>query len=170
MKRRISATLWVRLKRATILEPSCRRNWMDVVGLDSSTPAQAVRMSVDGDGPEEAAAEEAAAGWLVDAAGSEGPGPACSHDLSMPKHWHQDSAALLLGLRSPTMPPKKIPARGSPLHSMMFSIHTVLHCSQTGGRAPSTRGTRAGPLILAGPVYSCTQFVRAKNLGPYPVI
>ena len=38
----MSATVCVRLNRATILEPSARRSWMDVAGSDSLTPAHGV--------------------------------------------------------------------------------------------------------------------------------
>lgn len=38
----MSATVCVRLNLATILEPSARRNWMDVAGSDSLTPAHGV--------------------------------------------------------------------------------------------------------------------------------
>jgi hypothetical protein len=38
----MSATVCVRLKLATILDPSARRSWMDVAGSDSLTPAHGV--------------------------------------------------------------------------------------------------------------------------------
>lgn len=50
-KRRISRTLWLWLKRATIRDPSGSRNCSDVDGLDSSTPFHSpAEMLSPGDG------------------------------------------------------------------------------------------------------------------------
>ena len=58
----MSATVWQRLKRATSLEPSRRRSWSEVEGLDSSTPCQVtVPPEAEGDAAEAAAAAEGAA-------------------------------------------------------------------------------------------------------------
>lgn len=46
----MSETVCVRLNLATIRDPSARRNWMDVAGSDSFTPAQGVDTVVDADG------------------------------------------------------------------------------------------------------------------------
>lgn len=50
MKRLMSATVCVRLNLATIRDPSDKRNWIDVAGWDSSTPAQGVDTVVDAGG------------------------------------------------------------------------------------------------------------------------
>ena len=53
----MSATVWQRLKRATSLEPSRRRSWREVEGLDSSTPCQVtVPPEAEGEAAEAAAA------------------------------------------------------------------------------------------------------------------
>lgn len=46
----MSETVCVRLNLATIRDPSAKRNWMDVAGSDSLTPAQGVDTVVDADG------------------------------------------------------------------------------------------------------------------------
>ena len=46
----MSETVCVRLNLATIRDPSAKRNWIDVAGSDSLTPAQGVDSEVDADG------------------------------------------------------------------------------------------------------------------------